>query len=90
MSKIITFSRNFPVKHLKAGQPTYFVEKIWEQIGLPEKEFSFNLPDEYCNFLRQDSDLIWQKSHTIRSGHRWKVGDTFSPRVWSGNPYRSK
>lgn len=29
------------------------------------------------------------KCHTIRAGHRWKVGDKFSPRVWSGKPYRS-
>lgn len=30
------------------------------------------------------------KGHTIRAGHRWKVGDKFSPRVWSGKPYQSK
>ena len=29
------------------------------------------------------------KNHTIRSGNRWKVGDWFSPRIWSGKPYRS-
>jgi len=30
------------------------------------------------------------KVHTIRAGNRWKVGDLFSPRCWSGMPYRSK
>lgn len=30
------------------------------------------------------------KYHTIRAGHRWKVGDKFSPRQWSGKAYRSK
>lgn len=30
------------------------------------------------------------KHHTIRSGHRFKEGDWFSPRVWSGKPYNSK
>jgi hypothetical protein len=30
------------------------------------------------------------KYHTIRTGNRWLVGDTFSPRVWSGKPYNSK
>jgi hypothetical protein len=30
------------------------------------------------------------KHHTIRAGNRWKVGDKFSPRVWSGKPYQSK
>ena len=29
------------------------------------------------------------KWHTIRTGNRWKVGDYFSPRVWSGRPYNS-
>ena len=90
MSKVIIFSRQFPKYHPKAGQPTYFVEKIWEVIGLPEKEYSFNLPDEYCNFLRKDSAEIWAKYHTIRAGNRWIVGDKFSPRVWSGKPYKSK
>lgn len=30
------------------------------------------------------------KGHTIRKGNRWKPGDYFSPRVWSGIPYHSK
>lgn len=29
------------------------------------------------------------KVHTIRAGSRWKVGDKFSPRIWSGKPYRT-
>ena len=29
------------------------------------------------------------KKTTIRAGKRWKVGDKFSPRIWSGLPYRS-
>lgn len=89
MSKVITFSRVFPSTHPKKGEPTYFIEKIWECIGLPSKDYSFNLPDEYVIFLRADSSEIWSKSHTIRNGNRWKVGDKFSPRVWSGKPYCS-
>ncbi len=30
------------------------------------------------------------KYHTVRAGHRYKPGDSFSPRVWSDNPYHSK
>jgi len=90
MSKVITFSRVFPKYHPKAGQPTYFVEKIWESICLPNKDYSFNLPDEYQKFMRADSSEVWAKHHTIRNGNRWKVGDKFSPRVWSGKPYNSK
>lgn len=29
------------------------------------------------------------KFHTIRAGNRWKSGEFFSPRVWSGTPYKS-
>jgi hypothetical protein len=35
-------------------------------------------------------DDIKPKLHTIRAGKRWKSGDKFSPRVWSGKPYASK
>lgn len=90
MSKVLTFSTVFPSYHPKKGQPTYFVEKLWESIGLPDKEYSFNMPDEYQNFLRADSMEVWAKHHTIRAGNRWSVGDKFSPRVWSGKPYNSK
>ena len=90
MARTIIFSRKFLKGHPKYGTPTYFVEKIWESIRLPEKEYCFNLPDEYLNFLRKESSEIWAKHTTIRAGHRWKVGDKFSPRVWSDKPYRSK
>lgn len=30
------------------------------------------------------------KGHTIRAGNRWKVGDKFSPRIWSGRPYHTE
>ena len=90
MSNVITFSRVFPKYHPRAGEPTYFVEKIWESIGLPDKGYSFNSPDEYMNFIRGDSAVIFEKHHTIRKGNRWKVGDKFSPRIWSGKPYQSK
>lgn len=90
MAKVITFSRTFPAYHPRKGDPTYFVEKFWESIGLPGKEYCFNLPDEYQNLLRSDSKSVWPKFHTIRSGFRWGAGDKFSPRVWSGKPYQSK
>jgi hypothetical protein len=95
MSKVITFSRYFPAYHPRKGQPTEFVEKIWnsmpdidfEKVGesnqhLPEPEF-----DLFLNELRP-TDIM--KHHTIRAGNRWKAGDKFSPRVWSGKPYNSK
>lgn len=90
MSKVITFSRVFPAYHPKAGQPTFFVEKLWESIGLPTKDFAFNMPDAYQNFLRADSADVWAKHHIILAGNHWEVGDKFSPIVRSGKPYRSK
>lgn len=81
MSKVITFSRVFPSYHPKAGQPTYFVEAIALSLtGIGETLF-----DDYHEMTVK----LNPKHHTIRAGHRWKVGDKFCPRVWSGKPYRS-
>lgn len=99
MSKVMTFSRTFPAYHPKAGQPTYFVEKIWK--GLWDLEKSNHNPlngyhqiyDEafpITNDPLENIHLHQPKWHTIRAGNRWKFGDKFSPRVWSGKPYGSK
>lgn len=87
MSRVLTFSRTFPAYHPRKGEPTLFVQQIWQSIGLPSAEY-------YLNF---ENDVWWgyrmkgnPKHHTIRAGNRWKVGDKFSPRVWSGKPYASK
>lgn len=95
MSKVIIFSEFFPKFHPKAGQPTFFVEKIWEELANIA-----NRDSVVAEILRQallerldlysTSRIVEPKHHTIRRGHRWKVGDWFSPRVWSGMPYRSK
>lgn len=34
MAKVITFSRVFPSYHLKAGQPTHFVEQMMNSLGI--------------------------------------------------------
>lgn len=88
MSKVITFSRVFPKGNKREGQPTFFVEKIYKSLFLmktvpPELASSFN-------FAIMNDDKYFPKHHTIRGGNRWKVGDKFSPRVWSGKPYNSK
>ena len=83
-------SRQFPAYHPKAGQPTYFVEKVWKSIGLPEKEICFNAQDEYQNFLRANSSEVFEKPHTIRAGNNVKVGDMLRFFVWRGKPYHSK
>lgn len=87
MSRVITFSRTFPSYHPRAGEPTYFVEKIWASIGC----FFDQLADEDRLFNpRLSLDSFEPKNQDIRAGHKWKVGDWFSPRVWSGKPNHSK
>lgn len=93
MSRVITFSRVFPSYHPKAGEPTYFVEKIIGGLVHLDKpgcdtELIKGLRD--CGWLKIGNMSDNYKYHTVRAGHRWKVGDKFSPRVWSDKPYRSK
>lgn len=87
MSRVLTFSRTFPAYHPKAGQQTYFVEKVWSSLNEISVVNIDGLPDERSIFC---FNTYAPKFHTIRAGNRWKVGDKFSPRVWSRKPYRSK
>jgi hypothetical protein len=85
------FSLVFPSYHPSAGKPTYFVEKIklcLAKMGYPVDTTG---TDE-SNLLKgqENENLLRPKLHTIRRGNRWKKGDMFSPRFWSGPPYRSK
>lgn len=93
--KQMMFARTFPAYHPKAGQPTHFIEKIWAALAdMGKVETVIDAPaHEYFERFPADfqSDYVGKpKWHTIRAGERWKVGDMFSPRVWSGKPYRSK
>lgn len=109
MSRVLTFSRTFPAYHPNAGQPTYFVEKIWNSFNANAfgETFLMDYSSEIKNELNKYhpyeiiSDFIEStnhskredlgaKHHTIRAGNRWKVGQCFSPRVWSDKPYNSK
>lgn len=106
MSRVLTFSRTFPSYHPKKGEATNFVEKILSGIfDRQDKKFSLEImlatenrvlwdsqSDLFFNFyFSLDWTKEWDiKGHTIRAGNRWKVGDKFSPRIWSGKPYQSK
>lgn len=95
MAKVITFSRYFPPHHARAGEPTYFVEKVWKSLfetrqldGVNEREYQSAFP---CQFTEAENIHNHKpKHHTIRAGHRWKAGDKASLRVWKDKPYRSK
>lgn len=94
--RVITFSRYFPSYHPRKGEDTFFVEKILN--GVAEKMQSgivdLSLLRDETKAIVNDFVLLCSsediKGHTIRAGNRWKVGDYFSPRVWSGKPYASK
>lgn len=75
--RVLTFSRTFPAHHPKAGQPTWFVDKILHSISFPDYKHSIDIDNP-------------AKYTTIRRGNLWKVGDKVSARYWSEIPYRSK
>jgi hypothetical protein len=60
---------------------------LWELN--PKLKHGFELSD-FIKTLKNQVGFSDKKHHTIRSGNRFKKGDFFSPRVWSGKPYRSK
>lgn len=97
--RVLTCSRHFPKGHPKAGQRTYFVEKIYKSIWDAHKgstnplhpyweqyDQAFPVTGDFNENIHQHQP----KHHTIRAGSRWKVGDMISLRVWSDKPYRSK
>lgn len=90
MSKVITFSRYFPSYHPRKGEETFFREKIWCGLADIQRDWSFKIPNEITDWDWYKYYNGIPKWHTIRAGNRWKVGDKFSPRVWSDKPYRSK
>lgn len=86
--RVLTFSIFFQKGHPRAGQPTYFVEKIMAALADEIEECKM-----YNDFILYDWYEYYNatpKHHTIRAGNRWKVGDKASLRVWSDKPYKSK
>lgn len=94
MSKVRTFSRYFPKGHPKEGQPTFFVEKFWkglQTIGYSEPLYFFDELRGLASVISGENyNSATPKLHTIRAGKHFKVGDYFSPRVWTDKPYSSK
>lgn len=79
-------SRYFPSYHQRKGEPTYFIEKLWQSIGQPDDAIvnQFIWPEDWL------SEPFDPKHHTIRAGNKVKAGDTVTFFVWSGRPYHSK
>lgn len=94
MAKVITFSRTYPAKHPRAGQQTLFVEKIimglWS-MNIDPSAWKKKVPLDFLKSMSNPVPVseIQTKFTTIRAGRRFKAGEMFSPRVWSGKPYNS-
>lgn len=84
------FARVFPATHPRKGELTRFPEKIWA--GLADRTDHVMDHIDFGSYP-MDFHIYYNavpKYHTIRAGDRWKVGDWFTPRIWSGKPYNSK
>lgn len=105
MSKVRTFSRQFPKGHPSAGKPTFFIEKILNQLKIDyssddylQRLFVLNakkIADKRLSF--EDIETFYislqetgsNKLHTIRGGKHFTAGEQFQPCIWYGNPYNS-
>lgn len=58
--------------------------------GFADKGNGWVMQDEFVLYDWYEYYNAIPKWHTIRTGKRWKAGDMFSPRIWSGKPYASK
>lgn len=97
MNKHLQFSTIFPAYHPKAGQSTEFIEKIWSGLlQIDSNWYSQFLPgfdkedDREFKLAYSGFRKFRPKYHTIREGHKFKVGDGIIPWHWAGKPYKSK
>jgi hypothetical protein len=75
MTAVLLLSKTFPPKHPKAGEPTYFAEKVSSFIDNADRKI---------HTLRRNYDF-WEK----RIGTLKSKGGVLSLRQWSGRPYHS-
>lgn len=87
MAKVILFATSFLQNHPRAGEPTDFLPKII--LGLNHYRDRVTPKEIAMLTCGIDWTSIDPKYTTIRAGRRFKKGDYFSPRIWSGKPYRS-
>lgn len=73
----------------------------WNEFGQKVLSHHFPKAEGFGDITKTDftKEFMWSilplinygyKWHTIRQGKHFKEGDYFSPRVWTGTPYRSK
>lgn len=99
---VITLSKQFPVGHKRAGEPTYFKEQmqnaVLTEIGLSACDCC-DYATRNCDSSGYKIDNFRKKRHTIRANYfLWEKriaeverGEAcLSLRQWTDKPYRSK
>jgi hypothetical protein len=105
MNKEIKFARVYPCFHPKKGEPTGFIEKFLQgalkkhvydspisMLLTLNPKFGWKNEDRGDLIVlggSLDFEDVEPKYHTIRENKRWKEGDYFTPKVWSGRPFWS-
>ena len=97
MPKVRTLSRTFLKGHPRAGEPTYFMEKVYnslypEQIRQLPKDFSnWHFANQQNRGIANEFNkaITETKHHTIRMGRHFKANDELTLAVWRGKPYHS-
>lgn len=86
-------SRQFPKGHIRQGEDTNFVEKIWSGLNDSNLDnfYKTELSGYWANYQKmlQTNTVPLPKFHIIQKGNRWKVGDMASLRVWRDTPHRN-
>lgn len=92
MPKVRTLSRTFLKGHPKAGEPTYFLERMMRSlINEQGKAISGSFHDfGKLELEKEEIERDFEKGHTIRMGRHFKANEELTLAVWSGTPYRSK
>jgi len=104
MSKRMSFSRTFPKGHPRAGEPTYFPQKILSSLNSMPNFPSSNIMIDWEALSKLGVEYVADtlygylgyKGHTCRpmftaSGKvACKAGDKYDFFSWEGTPYRSK
>jgi len=79
------------LKHLKTMAKVLTFSKVFPKYHPKAGEPTYFVEQIMTSLMKYKKPHgLKEKHHTIRAGKRWKVGDKFSPRVWSGKPYASK
>lgn len=91
MARIISITPRFLKNHPKAGQPTFFIEKIWTsllkhntpyQFGTYLDSRSTRFQEQYNNFYNNNPEALKPKHHTIRLGRNYKTGQKVALHCW--------